>query len=105
MRKRRIKRVAAVVAAVIILLILFFPVVYRYKDGGTVEIRAIMYRYIHWHILDSEAYDKYKDDPRYSRYYHEENSDLDSGSGGYWERTDFSFFPGNIGERAFFEEE
>lgn len=104
MRKKRIVKIIVALAMVIIMLVLFFPVVYRYKDGGTVEIRAIAYRYIHWHFLDSEVYDKYKQDPRYASYYHDESSDTDADTTGYWERTDFSFFPNNYSKSSFFEE-
>lgn len=38
----------------LIILILCFPIRYRYKDGGTVSYKAILYSYTIYHRLESD---------------------------------------------------
>jgi hypothetical protein len=52
----------------ICLVFLLFPVRLNYKDGGTIEYKAILYDVIFWHALD----------PRYES--------------GYYEATEIKFF-------------
>lgn len=41
--------------AIVILLILFVPLKIQYRDGGTVEYRAIAYRYIKWNTIRNDG--------------------------------------------------
>ena len=38
-----------------ILLILFVPIKFQYRDGGTVDYRALMYRVIKWNKLNNDG--------------------------------------------------
>lgn len=38
----------------LIILILCFPMTYRYKDGGTVSYRAILYSYTIYHRMEAD---------------------------------------------------
>ena len=49
MKKRR------KIIAVILLLVLLIPYPRVYKDGGTVELGAILYKAIRWHTLDLDS--------------------------------------------------
>lgn len=55
--KRKIK----VVIAVIVLIILLIPIPIRYKDGGSVRYRAILYDVTKYHQLDSKSETGYND--------------------------------------------
>lgn len=44
------KRIILIIIA--ILIILLFPIRFRYKDGGTLEYRAILYRIIKWNTIE-----------------------------------------------------
>ena len=46
MKKKRIK-----ILLIIIALFLLFPIPLRYKDGGTVEFKAVMYSVTNYHAL------------------------------------------------------
>lgn len=52
MRKNKKKRKKLFV--LLILLILCFPISYRYKDGGTVSYKAILYSYTIYHRLEAD---------------------------------------------------
>lgn len=41
------------------LLILLFPIKLQYKDGGSIEYRAILYRVIKVHRIDSQKEENY----------------------------------------------
>lgn len=90
--RKRICRVLLMIG-IGIFLIGWIPYPRFYKDGGTVELAALWYRYKHWHFLDNDIFAKYKNDPEYRQYYCD----------GYWDRVDFDFFPMNLKERGFFE--
>ncbi|MBR4177877.1 MAG: hypothetical protein IKR57_00845 [Bacilli bacterium] len=44
-----------IIIIVIILLILFVPIRTKYKDGGTVEYKALTYRIFKWNILNEDG--------------------------------------------------
>lgn len=46
--KKKIIKIAVIIIA---LLILLFPLTFRYKDGGTVEYRALVYQVYNVHTL------------------------------------------------------
>ncbi len=52
----------------------FIPIPRVYKDGGTVELVALWYRYTRWHFLDSDLFAPYREEPEFSCYYKD----------GYW---------------------
>ena len=54
-RKKRIVR-TLVFALVLVFLGMLVPRAYRYKDGGTVEYKAVLYSVIKWHAF-REYYD------------------------------------------------
>ncbi len=89
------KKAKKVIAMIIILIGIagFIPYPRVYKDGGTVELVALWYRYTRWHLLDNEVFAPYREDPSFSCYYKD----------GYWERTDFYLFPKNLDSHGFFE--
>lgn len=89
-RKKKISRMIIVCCMAAICLI---PLPRYYKDGGTVEWRAVLYTYRQWHFLDGDIFDQYKNDPEYAEYYKD----------GYWIRNDFYLFPANLREHDFFE--
>lgn len=66
------KKIKILIILLVIILILMIPIKVRYKDGGTIEYRAILYKVIIWHKLS----DKY--------------------SSGYKTGTEFHFFPNNF---------
>lgn len=53
MRKKNKKKRKKLLILLIILL-LCFPISYRYKDGGTVSYKAILYSYTIYHRLESD---------------------------------------------------
>ena len=50
-----------IIIAVIVLLVLLIPVPIRYKDGGSVHYRAILYDITKYHQLDLESETGYND--------------------------------------------
>lgn len=46
------KKKAVIIAAVILLIIALFPVKFHYKDGGSVQYKAIAYSVWDYHTLD-----------------------------------------------------
>ena len=65
------KRWILLIFIIFVFAILLFPIKHSYKDGGTVEYRAILYSVIFWHRLD-ENYES-----------------------GFYEATEFKFLPFN----------
>ena len=58
MRKRkRDKKKRKKIFIILLILVLFFPITYRYKDGGTVSYKAILYSYTKYHRM--EEYESY----------------------------------------------
>lgn len=55
------KRKVKVAIAVIVLIILLIPIPTRYKDGGSVRYRAIVYDVTKYHQLDLESETGYND--------------------------------------------
>lgn len=45
------KKYIRIILVVLILLVLLFPVKYRYKDGGTIEYKAILYSVTVWNVM------------------------------------------------------
>ena len=45
------KKTIRIIVIVLIILVLLFPVKYGYKDGGTVEYRAILYSVTVWNMM------------------------------------------------------
>lgn len=74
-------------------LLCLIPLPRNYKDGGTVEWRAVLYSFIQWKKMDMQMYEMYKTDPEWKDYYQD----------GYWIKNDFYFFPENLKEHGFFE--
>ena len=66
------KKTIAIISICFVLVLLLLPLRYRYKDGGTVEYRAVLYNIIKWHSIDNN-YDS-----------------------GYKTNTEFHFFPANL---------
>lgn len=58
MRKRkRDKKKRKKLFIILLILVLFFPITYRYKDGGTVSYKAILYSYTKYHRMkEDESY-------------------------------------------------
>ena len=55
MRKRkRDKKKRKKIFIILLILVLFFPITYRYKDGGTVSYMAILYSYTKYHRLEAD---------------------------------------------------
>lgn len=65
----KLKKILIIIAVLVILL---FPIKRTYKDGGTKEYSAILYKVIKWHTID-ENYES-----------------------GFYESTDFHIFPTNF---------
>lgn len=65
------KKVLIIVFSIIIFVVLLFPIRTSYKDGGTIEYRAILYNLKFWHAIDN----------RYPS--------------GFYEATEFNIFPYN----------
>lgn len=42
-----------IVIVILVLIVLLFPIRTQYKDGGTIEYKALLYRVIKWHNLDN----------------------------------------------------
>ena len=55
------KKKSKIIIAVIILLVLLMPVQTRYKDGGSVRYRAVLYDISKYHQLDLESETGYND--------------------------------------------
>ena len=45
------KKYIRIILVVLILLVLLFPVKYHYKDGGTIEYKAILYSVTVWNVM------------------------------------------------------
>lgn len=45
-----------IAACIVIGLILLFPLPLRYKDGGTVEFRALLYSITNYHAMEGDGY-------------------------------------------------
>lgn len=55
MRKRkRDKKKRKKIFIILLILVLFFPITYRYKDGGTVSYKAILYSYTIYHRMEED---------------------------------------------------
>lgn len=55
MRKRkRDKKKRKKLFILLLLLVLFCPITYRYKDGGTVSYKAILYSYTKYHRMEED---------------------------------------------------
>lgn len=59
------KRKLILIAICFILVLLLLPLKYQYKDGGTIEYRAVLYSIIKWHTIDNNYEDGYKTDVEY----------------------------------------
>lgn len=58
MRKhKRDKKKRKKLFVLLLVIVLFFPITYRYKDGGTVSYKAILYSYTKYHRM--EEYESY----------------------------------------------
>lgn len=55
MRKKNNKRKRKKLLILLIILFLCFPLSYRYKDGGTVSYKAILYSYTIYHSLEGDG--------------------------------------------------
>ena len=53
MRKRD-KKKRKKLLILLLILILFFPISYRYKDGGTASYKAILYSYTKYHRMEED---------------------------------------------------
>lgn len=57
MRKKKNKKKRKKLFILLLLLVLLCPITYRYKDGGTVSYKAILYSYTIYHRLEvDESY-------------------------------------------------
>jgi len=56
-----VKRKVKAAIAVIVLMILLIPIPIRYKDGGSVRYRTILYDVTKYHQLDLESETGYND--------------------------------------------
>lgn len=57
MRKKKNKKKRKKLLILLIILLVCFPISYRYKDGGTVSYKAILYSYTIYHRLEvDESY-------------------------------------------------
>lgn len=55
MRKRkRDKKKRNKLFILLLVIVLFFPITYRYKDGGTVSYKAILYSYTKYHGFEED---------------------------------------------------
>ena len=54
------KKRIIIISICFVIVLLLFPMKYHYKDGGTIEYRAILYNVIKWHALDNNYDDGYK---------------------------------------------
>ena len=88
------KRKWLIAIIIIIVVLLLVPVPTFYKDGGSVEWKAALYTYYHWHILYNE--DLAERQPQAEVYR--------SKDGQYWERNAFYFFPTNLIDHGFFDD-
>ena len=56
--KKKIIKIIIRIVAIIISLILLFPIPMRYKDGGTIKFKAILYSITNYHAFRAtEGYD------------------------------------------------
>lgn len=55
------KKITKVIIAIIVVLIFLIPIPTRYKDGGSVRYRAILYDITKYHQLDLESETGYQD--------------------------------------------
>lgn len=53
MEKKKGKKKTGIIIIVVILIILLFPIPLHYKDGGTVEYKAIVYSVTDYHAIHS----------------------------------------------------
>lgn len=74
------KKKRRIIIAIIILIILVIPVKLQYKDGGTIEYKALTYKIIKWHSIDN-FYDN-----------------------GYKTGTEIHFFPNNFKSLDYYRE-
>lgn len=55
MRKRkRDKKKWKKLFILLLVIVLLFPITYRYKDGGTVSYKAILYSYTKYHRMEED---------------------------------------------------
>ena len=55
------KKIAKMIIAIVVVLIFLIPIPTRYKDGGSVRYRAILYDITKYHQLDLESETGYQD--------------------------------------------
>ena len=53
MEKKKAKNKIGIIIIIIVLIILLFPIPLHYKDGGTVEYKAITYSVTDYHAINS----------------------------------------------------
>lgn len=52
------KRLFIVIAVVLLLALLLIPVKLQFKDGGTVQYKALTYTVIRWVVFDPDTHEK-----------------------------------------------
>ena len=72
------KKKVIIICILVVLVILLFPIKLQYKDGGTIEYKAILYKVIKWHRIDNN-YDS-----------------------GYYEGTEIHLFPTNFHDLGYY---
>ena len=97
-RRGRIGRILCLVL-ILALLLSFIPRHEYYRDGGTEKYTAFWYSVVKWNFLDGPAFDKYKEDEAFGKYFHEDKST----GAAYWKRTDVYLFPQSLKDHGFFE--
>lgn len=53
-KRKRDKKKRKKIFIILLILVLFFPITYRYKDGGTVSYKAILYSYTIYHRMEAD---------------------------------------------------
>lgn len=58
-KKKKKKKKVVILCSLLLLIVMCFPIKYRYKDGGTVSYRAILYSYTKYNrLLENDRYYK-----------------------------------------------
>lgn len=52
--KKKNKKKRKKIFIILLILVLFFPITYRYKDGGTVSYKDILYSYTKYHRMEED---------------------------------------------------
>ncbi|MBR6896577.1 MAG: hypothetical protein IKN24_00255 [Lachnospiraceae bacterium] len=109
-KKKKTRRVLSILAVTLFSFILIgcIPIPVTIKDGGTVEYNAILYTYKHWHMMDGEQFDKYRDDERYKEYYHPAQTYINEKGHlveefAYWEKKELYLLPFIFGKGWMFD--